>query len=890
MAFEFLNDLGKELVASRRQRQDAELAAAQNAITLSRQVETVNRQHQVATAPINANILQRAAAGEKARELVDSGKFSDRLELANLRITDPGNFNPAIRAQRNQTDASLLSIIAASKSDALATLQARLNTGQAGVDLAQIQENIALEQFNLSADMRNLVTGQLQAARGLREEVLANTSYEELRLATNVGLSMGSSTISINGVEIPLGEARSRVSDLEDRELVRAITATTRVTARISANRELRNAALLDVGQEKLQAALDASLGITASVNGDIFPVHEVQARLDELTGASDARNARNDHVRGLALAREIETFSERELLAIRNNNYVDPAGNSYPPELVDARYQRVRQAAADAAAAQVEQFELANQPMAAINQAARIFQDLGKSLPVSHPLRSVLSVTQAQLGQSQIQLGAGDAQGAMLQMQSAIENYQTAAEAAAKNDAFGDPELERLLTSFYITGQVNLLQFTQVASNRLVAGKTLNQLLPPALASAAQTAYTTIRNEMLQDFSINAIGSRPNVAERKQIDEAAASEAMIEVAHRSGVGIANFAIENQTEAASHPLFGRVTSQEFQNTIELSSAQAAATMAAQYNLTPQSLIEIIRTGVVPEELRGSIPDAETLDAELKFSEAMILQSQFSEFDVERMLQWQESQAGEFLNAVGNSIDPSVPGIAGLGAAALGVQGAQSAWQEYSATMAAANEARAQRTLDAANALVSPNDPLPFQALVLGSIKELSQEDRNLLWPVIARQIQVINTLNLQPSQKRQELARRVQALKFDDPAAQRALRLFSANWEEAEAQLKDIGSGIAFIRRGVSGALGSIPQANPAIPTLMLGSQSAVVQRSARSMEHYRLWLEQSQRPQPQQFQEHPKPFGPFQPGQQPQPFQPHQRMQRPQPMQSQPQ
>jgi len=284
MDFSFMNDLGKKLVETTAARQAEQQRAAavtqvakQNAANITRETATV-------VAPIEQGVLERAAATQHARELRDSGKVTDRLELITRTLLQPGLYDSDTRAKRDAQDANALSLLGATQSVKLSAVESQLRAATTGLDSAVVNESIALEQFKAIATQQDLQTGNIVAAERLKQITIDSLTKDELAASIENAVRQGQDSANVNGIDIPIDRLIEQNNAIIDREFARqaAVDATT------PQQKELAQERVLNTMSVEQLTELFSSSGVT--INGEEFNVNAVETALNSRKRAEAER------------------------------------------------------------------------------------------------------------------------------------------------------------------------------------------------------------------------------------------------------------------------------------------------------------------------------------------------------------------------------------------------------------------------------------------------------------------------------------------------------------------------------------------------------------------------------------------------------------------------
>jgi len=218
MQLEFMNGLAKKLTDAVSARQQEQQRAASVTAAAKQNVASVARETAALAAPIEQGILERAAATQRSRELRDSGKFGDRIELATRRLLQPGLYNPEVRAQRDAQDSNVLTLLNATQAAKVGVIETQLQAATAGVAVAGVQEAIALEQFKAIATQQDLQTENLLASQRLQRTVLDGLTKDEAAASIEDAARLGQDFANVNGVDIPVDFLIEQNNALVDRE------------------------------------------------------------------------------------------------------------------------------------------------------------------------------------------------------------------------------------------------------------------------------------------------------------------------------------------------------------------------------------------------------------------------------------------------------------------------------------------------------------------------------------------------------------------------------------------------------------------------------------------------------------------------------------------------
>lgn len=892
---------------SRRQAQER-LHGAET-VQVESEVGRLHAQLEEAARPIEAQLRSRRAAVETSRALQDTGNFTDRIKLELLTVLRPGEYDPATRARRDAEDMQYLSNLSATKNTALMRLQARLGESSARLKAAELAEKIALERTLAptqdlmrrneygAAEEESYNQAQRRARRGTVESIQEGADAAALREASNRVLSslsieqlsamraenrevyqIGKQTIPRFQLDEHIVARSAALTDaqigLEQQERELARLALDRAdesrkqvalrTAAMVSRREMETEVMLGQSLPQLETRLKAATASGANAvvfDGVDIPMHTVQAeitrRQDSARLESIKRTVAEREERGWIDQQLLQRMSKQQLLTIKQNSYRDANGNSFTPEHVETAYNRVVQTESQTIEDAVRQYDLQFVPTAAQEAATQTVGQLQQTLPPSSPMQPFLQQWYTATGQARILIDRPDdasKQTGLLVLQTAQKRYLDQARAVAKQNAGDDSATEEVLFQYYASGTIDSEQVRGIFVDKLVKGDPIPALINSINATKMRDLYRQ-EHEARLSAARTALGPMATLSQddKKRIQHDAADAAVRGLVAEEADRLRNQAMLQEVTVTGitgpdgsmllepHPLAGKETPDSLANKTERAKNLAVQQLAQNLDLSAHELMRHFNGEPNPEIALSS----QQLGDALNHLTYTGLIAQLGEENVEAMLQWQERNGTRYIDAFLSSMQPTNQTVQERATIGLAAQATRQEWAAHTTSLSAALDAVRTDTANRMQDFFIGGKPTEYQAVLLGANPDLTEEERRVLWPHIARITLSVQDRGLESEAARREVETRIGALgaQLDTPLEKKAYKTMMRNRLDEMERVQSLMSGFLFLRQGFS-QTGNLNQASGVTrPVLMVGSLDSVVARSARNLDFYKEWV-----------------------------------------------
>lgn len=794
-----------------RERQITQVLTQKKTQNLKNEALDLATNHANVARKVEDDIHGRRAHAENERRLQDSGDLGDRLRLGALRILDPANYTAEGRATRNAQDASYLELLGKTKNIQLEQLDAELSASQSGLEQAKLKEMISLERAKELTQFDTYRTEELQASRQLQQETLAGQDDKQIRLALQN--AAGSDTVDINGVAI-----RSQ------------------------------------------------------------FVRETLTAREDAILASEVARTTTDNSMRRLAHEKMLTSKSKEHLLELRRNGYKDSDGTQYDADQVDGMFTRKEQVEADWISNQITEHNNKFLP-ANLNQRSAVeAKRLQDALPANSPMQAHANQWLMDVGAAQEHIEKGDSQVALQIMQQGQKTYLDQAAKQAKLDSNGDKDVEALLFQYYTSGQADSAGVIEVGAARLVKGQSIANLVPPERASQAVGIYQTRRKQLFAEWSsaqgAQGIGTRPDSAERKRIEQQAAQDSMNQLIQVETESLHQMNTLGQVNAvqqldqngsvilATHPLNGKYTAEAYGGLQARSQNLAVQQVANSLGVDPSILRTALSTGELiisdsttktKAESKGggntqTAVDMNAVREQINYLTHANIATQLGEETARDVIRWQEQYGSRYVTTMLETAASDKKGFAESNVLTLAKQNAQDRWLQYSAGFSQAADGLMAETANQIRDFYLGSNPIEYQAVLLGVNQHLTQEERSVAWGLITPIVEAVTASGLKGEEARSAIERGVGALETETPLEKKVVKAMMRSRLEDMERLQDLMGGMFFMKQGLtqSGNLRTSDGQVRQIP--MWGSTDGVIHRSATNLKFYSDWAKTQQR------------------------------------------